>query len=111
MRLVQQLVAVTRGGGRDGENASRKGRREKYFVGERALGLAHPFIFFFRLTPGRSPLVNSTPTASNTRRIASIVELFTGSPPSIRVTVFGETFALSATSRTDSLTAARAMRA
>lgn len=51
------------------------------------------------------------PAASSDKRIARTVELLTGKPPSRRVTVFGETRAALATSRTLMFSAARAIRA
>ena len=67
-------------------------------------------LFFFRRTPGASPLVNSIPAASNARWIASTVRGFNGSPASNLATVLGATFANLAISRIPNLSAARAIR-
>jgi hypothetical protein len=63
-----------------------------------------------RRTPGRSPLVNSTPAASKVRCNASIVRSFNSSPRSNLATVSIDTFAAAASSRTPKPSAARAMR-
>jgi hypothetical protein len=65
---------------------------------------------FVRRTPGRSPLVNSTPAASRARCSASTVRSFSASPLSNLATVSTDTFAAAASSRTPQPRAERAIR-